>query len=171
MAPPLLLAIAALVVVLKTWHGWRLGVVRQAIGLAALGLGVGAAVIGGPLVEPFLDLSLPLPDAARTPLAGVTLGVIVYFIVTLFAAVLFKKTEHQTVGVVRLGYGFTGAVLGLVTGVVLAAALLVAFAAARGHPGIVEELRDGNFSQALHLALRPEPPAPATPKVKDRDRK
>ncbi len=152
MTPPLLFATAALIVALKTWHGWKLGVVRQAIGLAALALGAAAAMIGGPLVEPFLDLSLPVPDEARTPLAGLLLGVAVYLVVTFFGAVLFKKTEHQTLGVIRLGYGFAGAVLGAATGLLLAAILLVAFIAASAHPEIVEELREGNFTKVLERA-------------------
>jgi Colicin V production protein len=154
MSPSLLLAIAALIIALKTWHGWKLGVVRQAVGLVALVGGVIAAVIGGPVVEPFLDLSLPVRDEARTPLAGLATGIVVYLAVTLCAVVLFKKTEHQTVGVIRFGYGFLGAVLGAVSGALIAAVLLIIFAAGSGDPGIVEALRDGNFAQALEHALK-----------------
>lgn len=153
MSPPLLFAVAALIVALKTWHGWRLGVVRQAIGLIALVGGVVAAIVGGPVAEPFLDLSLPVPEEARSPLAGLALGVVVYLGVTLFSAVLFKKTEHQTVGVVRLGYGMLGAVLGAVSGVVIAAALLVLVNAAMGDREIVEELRAGDFQRILDSAF------------------
>lgn len=153
MSPPLLYAIAALIIVLKTWHGWKLGVVRQAIGLAALALGAAAAVVGGPIVEPLLDLSLPVPDEARTPLAGLALGVVVYFAVTFFAAVLFKKTEHQTVGVIRVSYGLAGAALGAVTGALLAALLLIAFVTGTVDPEIVTDLRNGDIEQAIARAL------------------
>jgi uncharacterized membrane protein required for colicin V production len=147
-------SIAALIIALKTWHGWKLGVVRQAIGLVALVGGVIAAVVGGPVVEPFLDLSLPVREEARTPLAGLALGVGVYFVVTLFAAVLFKKTEHQTVSVVRFGYGALGAILGAVAGALIAAALLIVFTAATGHPEVIEEVRDGKFDRAIKRALQ-----------------
>jgi uncharacterized membrane protein required for colicin V production len=147
-------SIAALIVALKTWHGWKLGVVRQAVGLVALIGGAIAAVLGGPVVEPFLDLSLPVREEARTPLAGLATGIVVYVVVTLFAAMLFKKTEHQTVGVVRFGYGFLGAVLGAVAGALVAAALLVVFAVAHGNPDVLEDLRDGNLERALRGALQ-----------------
>lgn len=144
-----LLAIAALIVALKTWHGWRIGMVRQAIGLGALVVAVFAGVIGAPMVEPMIGPLLAVPDAARGPIAGVGLGVLVYLAITLTGAVLFKKTEHQTVGVIRLGYGFGGAVLGAVVGLLLATVMLAAFLAANGKPEIAEHLRDGEFEKAL----------------------
>ena len=148
-----MLAIAALIVALKTWHGWRMGMVRQAIGLGALGLAVFAGLVGAPMLEPMVEPLLALPDAAREPIAGIALGVVVYLAITLTAAVLFKKTEHQTVGVIRMGYGLGGAILGAIVGWILAAALLVAFLAANGRPEVAEHLRDGDFEKALASAI------------------
>jgi MFS family permease len=157
MPPEGLLAVAALIIALKAWHGWRLGVVRQAIGLLALAAAVVAGIVGAPIAEPMLDSFPEVPDAARILVAGVLLGVTVYLVITLFSAVLFKKTEHQTIGVIRFGYGLGGVVLGAIAGALLAAVSLTAFLATNGHPEILDHLRDGDIEKALASATgKPE---------------
>ena len=147
-----LLVIAALIVALKAWHGWRIGVVRQAIGLGALAVAAFAGIVGGPIVEPMIEPLLAVPDEARAPIAGIVLGVLVDLVITLFSAVLFKKTEQQTIGAIRLVYGLAGAVLGAVYGVVLAGAIGVALLAATGQRDVLDHLSNGDFQKALDPA-------------------
>ena len=58
-------AVAAIVVALKTWHGWRLGVIRQSIGLVALASGYLTAIFGGRILAPVLFL-LGVPSGLST---------------------------------------------------------------------------------------------------------
>ncbi len=104
-------AIAAIVVLLKAWHGWRLGVVRQAVGLIALGCAYFCAIFGGKILAPFLFL-LGVPSGLSAVVGGAILGLLVYLVLSFFGAVLFKKTSQQSLGVVRFGYGLAGAVIG-----------------------------------------------------------
>jgi uncharacterized membrane protein YfcA len=150
------LLIVALIVTLKAWHGWRLGAVRQGIGLAALVAAAVAGVGGAPLVEPLLPPLTSVAEAARVPLAGMATGLAVYAAITLCAAVLFKKTEHQTIGVIRVGYGFIGALLGAIFGLVIGAALLTTYLAASGRAGLLEHVRGGELERALE-SLAPPP--------------
>ena len=104
-------AAAALVVALKTWRGWRLGVVRQSADLVGLVCAYFCAVFGGRVLAPVLFL-LGVPSGVSGIAGGALLGLLVYFTCTIVAGILFKKTSQQTVGVIRLGYGAAGAVLG-----------------------------------------------------------
>ncbi|MES2569643.1 MAG: hypothetical protein V4710_06260, partial [Verrucomicrobiota bacterium] len=60
-----------------------------------------------PLLRP-----LGLPDRILTVVGGVLIGLLLFSAVTGFAALVFKKTSQQSVGVVRFGYGAMGAVFG-----------------------------------------------------------
>ena len=104
-------AVAALIVALKAWHGWRLGVVRQAIGLVALASGYLCAIFGGRVLAPILFL-LGVPSSLSSLVSGAILGLTVYFTVSILGAILFKKTSQQSLGVLRLGYGVAGGVIG-----------------------------------------------------------
>ncbi len=104
-------AVAALIVALKAWHGWRLGVVRQAIGLAALVCAYLCAIFGGRLLAPVLFF-LGIPGGLSGIAGGAILGLLVYSALSIVGAILFKKTAQQSVGVVRFGYGLAGAVIG-----------------------------------------------------------
>ena len=108
-------AVASLIVALKTWHGWRLGVIRQSIGLVALASGYLSAIFGGRILAPVLFL-LGVPSGLSTIIGGAILGLTVYFILSIVGAILFKKTSQQSVGVVRLGYGIAGGVIGAFMG-------------------------------------------------------
>ena len=103
--------IAALFVALRAWHGWRLGVVRQSISLVALVCAYLCAIFGGRVLAPILFL-LGVPSGLSGIAGGASLGLIVYFTVSIVGAILFKKTSQQGVGVVRFGYGIAGATIG-----------------------------------------------------------
>ena len=104
-------AAAALIVAVKAWHGWRLGVVRQAFGLVALASAYLCAIFGGRVLAPVFFL-LGVPSGLSGIAGGATLGLIVYVSFSMLAAIIFKKTSQQSVGVVRFGYGVAGAMIG-----------------------------------------------------------
>ena len=110
---------AALLILWKAWRGWRLGVVRQVTGLVALIVAWLCGIFGGKLLAPFLHALWPGPDRLLSIAGGVLLATAVFLVITIVSAILFKKTEHQKVGVVRFGYGFAGAIVGAGFGVVL----------------------------------------------------
>jgi uncharacterized membrane protein required for colicin V production len=110
---------AALFVLFTAWHGWRLGIVRQVISILAL---VAAYIIGyfgggtlGPLLHRFIDF----PERALAVLGAVGLGFVIYCCIVLVGAIAFKKTSQQSVGLVRLGYGMSGAICGAFYGLFL----------------------------------------------------
>ena len=156
-----LFAVAAVIVVFKAWHGWRIGVVRQVAGLVAMVAAVLAAMFAGPFVAPLLVNVPQIPEAARAQVGGVALGLLLYLAITLVSAVVFKKTEHQSVGVIRFGYGLAGAAVGAVTGLVFAAFLVGAFLIATGGSEIAEHMRAGEFEKALDSARARLDNAPA----------
>jgi hypothetical protein len=69
----------------------------------------------GPLIAPIIP-SLGLPHFLRPLLGGVFVGILISIAVSLFSQIIFRKTEDQGFGVIRLFYGFTGAGLGLAYG-------------------------------------------------------
>ena len=108
-------AVAAIVVALKTWHGWRLGVIRQSIGLVALASGYLSAIFGGRVLAPILFL-LGVPSGLSGLVGGAILGLTVYFTLSIIGSILFKKTSQQSVAVVRFGYGLAGGAIGAFMG-------------------------------------------------------
>lgn len=109
-------AAAAVVVLLQTFRGWRLGIVRQIAQIVALGGAYVCAWILGPQIAPFLK-PLGLPNPVLVALGGAAVGLFVYVAVSAVSAVLFKKTSDQSVGLVKLGYGLTGALVGMLFGI------------------------------------------------------
>jgi hypothetical protein len=106
---------ATLLVALQAWRGWRLGVVRQIASILALVVAYVAAFFGGRLFVPMLR-PLGFPDQLLAIGAGALLGLIVFAGSSVLAAVLFKRTAEQTIGIVRLGYGSLGALIGALFG-------------------------------------------------------
>lgn len=108
----------------QIWRGWRLGVVRAALRLGAL---VGSGVVawyGGKWAGQLVGMVAP---ALAWPVGmgvGITLLFVVYLGLLLVSALLFKRTDHQSSGLVRWLFGIGGAVVGLLTaGVFLWAAV------------------------------------------------
>lgn len=118
-------ASAAVLVLLQARRGWRLGFVRQLISILALAGSYLAAFFGGPLLIPLLR-PIGLPDQLLRVAGGMVLGAAVYLGIAIFGALLFKKTSQQGIGLIRLGYGATGAVLGGLFGLFIVWAAVVA---------------------------------------------
>lgn len=110
---------AGLFVLFTAWRGWRLGFMRQLMSILAL---AGAYIIGyfggGPLGT-ILHKFIEYPESALAVVGAVGLGFVIYCCIALVGAILFKKTSQQSVGLVRLGYGASGAVFGALYGLFL----------------------------------------------------
>lgn len=119
-----LLIAAAVLILLKMWQGWRLGVVRQLVNMGAAVVAGGFAVLGASAAGAFLKPFLSFPAQLLVVVGGLVLGVLIFGFITIVGALLFKKTGDQSVTVVRVGFGITGAALGAVYGVMM----VIAFA-------------------------------------------
>lgn len=109
----LFLSGSGLLVLVQSIRGWRLGVVRQLVNLLALVAGYGAAMAAGKLAVPLLH-PLGYPDLLVSAITGAVVGAVVYLAVAAAGAILFRRTDHQSLGLLRLGYGAGGSVLGFV---------------------------------------------------------
>ncbi len=107
---------AAVVVLLKAWHGWRVGIVRQVLGVVALLVAYLVGYFGGGVVGPVLHRVSDLPENVLAVAGAVVTGFVMYCAITLVGSIVFKKTSQQSVGLVRLGYGLSGACVGAVYG-------------------------------------------------------
>lgn len=116
---------AVALVVLTAWRGWRLGIVRQALSMVSLAAGYLAGWLFGGVLIPLLR-PLGFPDRILSIFGAVLIGFAVYVGLSIVAGLLFKRTSHQSVGVVRFGFGAAGALLGAAFGVFLVFVCIVA---------------------------------------------
>lgn len=152
--PMILVAVAGIFVLFKTWHGWRLGVVRQSMSVLAAVLGVVAGMLAAKIAGPLLGQVLPFPERALAPVGGILVGFIVYMVLALLGAVLFKRTKEQGVLPVRLLYGAGGALIGAAYSLFLVAV----FAIGLRLTGTIAETKLA-FEKTPYLAAsRPMPP-------------
>ena len=110
------LSFAAVLVLFEVVRGWRLGLLRQLMRLAALVAAYAAAFFGGRFLVPITRSFLKMPDFVLSALGGATLAFVVYAVVSSMGAILFKRTGEQDSRIVQLIYGFTGAIVGLFFG-------------------------------------------------------
>lgn len=149
-------ASACLWLLANAWMGWRRGVVRQAASLIGLALAVSAGFWLGPFLAPIVP-AMGLPNFLRPVLAGCIVGFIVAGAVSLLSHIIFRKTEDQGFGVIRLAYGISGAALGLFYGL---AALGIAAWGIRFFGSFAEGLHKGaNDSTARTKNHEPTEPA------------
>jgi uncharacterized membrane protein required for colicin V production len=107
---------AVVLILFEVVRGWRLGLLRQLVRVAALVAAYVAAVFGGRLLVPIARPFLKMPDIVLSILAGAVLALVIYAFVTSMGMVLFKRTGQQNSKLVRLIYGFAGAIVGLFFG-------------------------------------------------------
>lgn len=122
--PKILFIGAALILLLHFWRGWRSGVMRQLFSLVAIALAFLAGMVGREMLVPLLR-PLGLPDRQLSLVGAVLAALVIYILVSLFSALLFKNTSEQKVSVVRFGYGLFGGLIGLVKGLVIVWLLFV----------------------------------------------
>ena len=107
---------AVLLLLFQIVRGWRLGLPRQLVRIAGIVAAYSVAIYGNNLLVPLLRPFLQLPDFIISTIAGAVLALIVYAVVNMLGAILFKRTGQQSSGLVRLVYGVSGAVLGIFFG-------------------------------------------------------
>jgi hypothetical protein len=109
------ISFSIVLILFEVIRGWRLGIMRQLMRVAAVVAGYAAAYFGGDLLVPLLRSSLKMPDIVISVLGGAILAVAAYGIISSLGTILFKRTAQQS-GVVRLVYGLSGALLGFCFG-------------------------------------------------------
>ena len=119
------LSFAAILILFQIARGWRLGLPRQLVRVAALVAAYSTALFAGPALLPLLRPIIKVPDFVISTLGGAILALIVYSIVNTIGTILFKRTGQQESGVVRLAYGASGALLGVLFGLFFVWILLV----------------------------------------------
>lgn len=152
------LSFALIVVALEIVRGWRLGLVRQLVRLLALAAAYASGIFGGRLLLPVLRPFLRLPDFFIALLAGAILALVVYVVISVLGAILFKRTGEQSAGLIRLLYGICGALLGIFFGLFSVWLVVVAIRST------------GAIASAEMRAPEPAPPAAAGLPRTDRPR-
>jgi hypothetical protein len=110
------ISFAVVLILFEVVRGWRLGLLRQLVRVAALAAAYAAAVFGGGLLVPIARPFLKMPDIVLSILAGAVLALVIYAFGTSMGMVLFKRTGEQNSKLVQLIYGFAGAIVGLFFG-------------------------------------------------------
>jgi hypothetical protein len=138
----------------EIWRGWRAGVIRSGMHLAAILVSASLGLLAAKLAAmPFGGLG-NLPGFLAGIVVGGGLGIFLFVAIWIFGAVLFKRTEHQGSGVFRILWGAGGAFFGLLLGLAIL----------WGGISIVRSL--GTFAEA-RVATKPDRPDPAQPRVAD----
>ncbi len=107
---------AVVLLLFEIIRGWRLGLPRQLMRGAAVIAGYAAAYFGGALMLPLLRPILNWPDFVVSLIGGALLALVVYGVIASLGSILFKRTAQHPPGTIRLVYGFTGALTGIVFG-------------------------------------------------------
>jgi hypothetical protein len=116
---------AIVLILFEIVRGWRLGIMRQLMRVAAVMAAYAAAYFGGDMLVPLLRSSVKMPDIVISALGGAILAVAVYGIIASLGTILFKRTAQQGSRLVRLVYGLSGALLGICFGAFLAWLVLI----------------------------------------------
>ncbi|HEV2842549.1 MAG TPA: CvpA family protein [Chthoniobacterales bacterium] len=110
------ISFAVILILLEVIRGWRLGILRQLVRVAAIIAAYATAFFCGDRVVPLLRPLVTMPDIVLSAVAGAILAILVYASIAGLGSVLFKRTAQQSSGAVRLLYGLSGAFVGLLFG-------------------------------------------------------
>ncbi|HWM26171.1 MAG TPA: CvpA family protein [Chthoniobacterales bacterium] len=110
------ISFAVILILLEIIRGWRLGILRQLVRVAAIIAAYATAFFAGDQLVPLLRPMVTVPDIVLSALAGAILAILVYAVIAGLGSVLFKRTAQQSSGAVRLVYGLSGAFVGLLFG-------------------------------------------------------
>ncbi|MFN2476743.1 MAG: hypothetical protein ABR526_10445 [Chthoniobacterales bacterium] len=116
---------AVVLVLFEIARGWRLGLPRQLVRVAAVIAAYSTALLGGRLLLPLLRPLLKVPDFVISTIGGAILALVVYSVISTLGRILFKRTGQQESGIVRWIYGAAGAFVGLFFGAFLLWLLVV----------------------------------------------
>src|SRR4051794_11022070 len=97
-------AIAAIVVAILTYHGWRQGVARQAITLLAIASAYAVGFFGAGLAEPYFEF-LKYPPQLTRIIGGAAAGLLTMIAITTVGRAFFKRTNDRPQGKGRFAYG------------------------------------------------------------------
>lgn len=107
---------AVILLLFQVARGWRLGLPRQLVRLGALLAAYCTAFWGGKTLLPLLRPLIKVPDFVISAIGGALLAMIVYSVINTVGTILFKRTGQQQFHTLRLVYGISGALLGLLFG-------------------------------------------------------
>ena len=107
---------AIVLILFEVVRGWRAGLMRQLVRVAALAAAYAAAFFGGRLVVPIARPFLKMPDIVLSIFGGAVLALVIYALLTSIGTIVFKRTGQQNSTLIRLLYAFAGAVIGLFFG-------------------------------------------------------
>ena len=110
---------AMLFLVWEAWRGWRAGLIRSGLNLAAMVVSGVVLYYGAQVASaPFGGLG-SFPGFMAGLVVGGGLAFVAFALIWLVGALAFKRTEHQGSGLVRLFWGMGGALFGVILGVFL----------------------------------------------------
>jgi uncharacterized membrane protein required for colicin V production len=107
---------ALVLILFEVLRGWRRGLPRQVARLGALIAAYFAGWFATKFFGPLLGLFVRLPDTLLSIGAGALFAFIIYAVVSGTGSALFRRTSQHDSLAVRILYGSTGAVLGVVFG-------------------------------------------------------
>ena len=107
---------AIVLILFEVVRGWRAGLMRQLVRVAALAAAYAAAFFGGRLVVPIARPFLKMPDIVLSIFGGAVLALVIYALLTSIGTIVFRRTDQQNSTLIRLLYAFAGAVIGLFFG-------------------------------------------------------
>src|ERR1044071_2761622 len=110
------LSFAAVLLLLEVIRGYRLGLPRQLMRGAAIICAYAVAYFGGQILVPLLQPILRWPDFILSMIGGAILALVIYGLIAGLGSILFKRTAQHSSGTLRLVYGFSGALTGVVFG-------------------------------------------------------
>jgi len=136
-----------------------MGIARQMVNILAL---VAAYVVGyyvGGSLTPLIRVMIHAPDRALAVMSAAAVGLVIYFGVSIMGKVFFKKTSQQSEGMVRFGYGVSGAAVGALYGIFLVWIVILTIRLL----GSVAEARIAVGSHPRSSAGKPSPTPEPTP--------
>jgi hypothetical protein len=110
-------SLAVVILLLEVIHGWRLGLIRQLVRVIAIIVAYSCGFFAAGATVPLLRSHFKFPDPVLAAIGGALLAFTLFAAINLIGAFLFKKTAQQPSPVIRLIWGITGALLGILLGV------------------------------------------------------
>lgn len=155
-------SVSAICVAALGWSGWKQGVARQLMTLAAIACAYAAAIYGAESAMPVFAF-LKYPPQITLIIAGAAVGLATFLAVHWLRRWLFKRTADQEKVGVRLSYGILGAILGVAFGsfMFLLTTSLVRMV------GTVAKARMDDHEQEKQQSPNAEPPPDPGPLVRN----
>jgi hypothetical protein len=151
---------AVVLILLEIIRGWRLGILRQLMRVAAVIAAYASAFFGGNLLVPLLRPAVKMPDIVISALGGAILALLTYAIVASLGRILFKRTAQHSAGAVRLASGLSGAFVGFFFGAFFLWLLLVGI---RSVGSIASAQVEARRRTAISSGLTAQPHRPDEP--------